>query len=163
MASSKDAALHQSDVKWTRKNVEGETGRQWASTQKQGEDRNSSADRTVGTNRKSLLPGRRSHLTPARKEHSKGLPSGPLETELHSMCKAGEDKGEEKRLVKVRPADCGDRGQGPPGQQKSAVHIKIQLRKTAFYSASILKNSFHHGAKLADESFSCLKSAHLFS
>ena len=46
--------------KWTWKNVE---GTQCESIRKQREDRNSGANRTVGANRISTLPGRQSHLT----------------------------------------------------------------------------------------------------
>lgn len=52
------------------KTVDGKMGQQCESILKQCEDRNSSADRVAGTNRKSTLPGRESQLTWGRTVHS---------------------------------------------------------------------------------------------
>lgn len=49
----------------------------------------------------------------------------------------GEEKGAERTLVRAGQADSGNRGLGPTGQQKWALHVKIQIRKIAFYSVCI--------------------------
>lgn len=94
---------------------------QHESIRKQCEDRNSSADRAGGTNRKPTLPGRLSRLTQGTKVHRRGLLSGLPKTELHSMCKPQEEKGAERGLVRGRQADRGNRG-----RPKSAFRLKYR-------------------------------------
>lgn len=59
--------------KWTWKYMEGKMGRHCENIQKQCEDGNSGTDRALGTNRKSMLPARLSHLTQGWMIHVRGF------------------------------------------------------------------------------------------
>lgn len=98
--------------------MEGKTGRQCERIQKQCEDRKSGANRAVGTNRKSTLPGRPRHLTQARKVHSEGLLSGLPKTELHSVQGRGRE-GCGKETVKVQT--------GRTWQQRTEAYWKAEI------------------------------------
>lgn len=102
---------------WTWKNGEGNTGRLCESVQKQCEDRNSSANRAVGTKRKCTLSQRRGHLTRGTMGHSQGF-------WLHSMCREGKREGAERTLLSAGQADWDSRGLGPTGQQNGHFMLK---------------------------------------
>lgn len=124
---------------WTWKNVEGKTEWLCESVRKQCEDRNRGANRAVGTNRKCTRPGRRGHLTRGRMGHSQGF-------WLHSTCRQGNRKVQKGHWCGLDRQTVATEDWGL-GQQKCALHVKIQIRKIAFYSVCIWNNYLHSDAK----------------
>lgn len=152
--------------KWTWKNVE---GAQCESIRKQCEDRNSSANRTVGTNRRSTLPGRQSHLTSDTEENGAqpgaALRPGasvwpPSQGRRHSKCRAVE-KDEEGKLVRAGQADCGNRELGPLDNRNQQLMLKSGLGKLHFV-LSPLKTTIYTMVQNKQMSSSCLKFVNLF-
>lgn len=80
------------------------------SFRKQCEDRNSSADRVVGTNRKPTLPGRLSHLTQGERCAARGF------------CVAFPRRSGTERADRAGGERCREETEGQTWQQRAETH-----------------------------------------